>query len=244
MSDYSVQANWSEKDALPSGDANKRVRASEHATEYAAIASAIASKADSTDVTDKALQADLTALETTVTGISNNHVNLNSHQTITANKTFSDDAKLQFGTTADLKIFHNGSDSVIEDSGTGILKYTSDTTTSYGSVFEIENTSDSTYAGAYVSFKSDSGDTPVVVGSAGANILAMILGGNPSHSFGTDYLEFKDGQNNARIIIGTGAPENNVGAVVGSLFLRTDGGIGATLYVKESGTGNTGWQAK
>lgn len=33
-------------------------------------------------------------------------------------------------------------------------------------------------------------------------------------------------------------------ANVGSLFLRTDGGSGTTLYVKESGTGNTGWAAK
>jgi len=33
-------------------------------------------------------------------------------------------------------------------------------------------------------------------------------------------------------------------ADVGSILLRTDGGASATLYVKESGTGNTGWVAK
>lgn len=43
---------------------------------------------------------------------------------------------------------------------------------------------------------------------------------------------------------GSGSPESVVTASVGSLFLRTDGGTGTTLYVKESGTGNTGWVAK
>jgi hypothetical protein len=43
---------------------------------------------------------------------------------------------------------------------------------------------------------------------------------------------------------GTGSPENAVTAVVGSLYLRLDGGASTTLYVKTSGTGNTGWTAK
>lgn len=43
---------------------------------------------------------------------------------------------------------------------------------------------------------------------------------------------------------GSGSPESVVTANVGSLYLRTNGGAGTTLYVKESGTGNTGWVAK
>ena len=43
---------------------------------------------------------------------------------------------------------------------------------------------------------------------------------------------------------GTGTPEAVVTAPVGSMFTRTDGGAGTTLYVKETGTGNTGWVAK
>jgi hypothetical protein len=43
---------------------------------------------------------------------------------------------------------------------------------------------------------------------------------------------------------GTGSPEGVVTATVGTLYRRTDGGAGTTLYVKESGTGNTGWVAK
>ena len=43
---------------------------------------------------------------------------------------------------------------------------------------------------------------------------------------------------------GTGSPEGSVTAPVGSLWTRTDGGASTTLYIKESGTGNTGWVAK
>jgi len=42
----------------------------------------------------------------------------------------------------------------------------------------------------------------------------------------------------------SGSPENTVTAPVGSLYLRTDGGLLTTLYVKESGAGNTGWVGK
>ena len=46
------------------------------------------------------------------------------------------------------------------------------------------------------------------------------------------------------IFIGDGTPEGIVTAAIGSLFMRRDGGAGTSLYVKESGTGNTGWVAK
>ena len=43
---------------------------------------------------------------------------------------------------------------------------------------------------------------------------------------------------------GSGNPEGVVTAPVGSLFTRTDGSTSTTLYVKTSGSGNTGWTAK
>jgi hypothetical protein len=43
---------------------------------------------------------------------------------------------------------------------------------------------------------------------------------------------------------GAGTPEGAVTAVVGSLYSRTNGGANTSLYVKESGSGNTGWVAK
>ena len=58
---------------------------------------------------------------------------------------------------------------------------------------------------------------------------------------GTAGLEF--GSGGPRIMAGTGSPESVVTAPVGSLWLRTNGGAGTTLYVKESGSGNTGWRA-
>ena len=58
--------------------------------------------------------------------------------------------------------------------------------------------------------------------------------------------DFKEtlGQTKVAIITGTGSPEGGRIAPVGSVFIRTDGGASTTLYVKESGTGNTGWVAK
>lgn len=43
---------------------------------------------------------------------------------------------------------------------------------------------------------------------------------------------------------GNGSPETAVVGAVGSLYLRLDGGTSTTLYVKETGTSNTGWIAK
>ncbi|MGQ0609807.1 MAG: DUF2793 domain-containing protein [Paracoccaceae bacterium] len=42
---------------------------------------------------------------------------------------------------------------------------------------------------------------------------------------------------------GAGAPEGVVTGSVGSVYLRGDGAGGTSLYVKESGAGNTGWTA-
>lgn len=43
---------------------------------------------------------------------------------------------------------------------------------------------------------------------------------------------------------GAGSPEGVVTAPIGSLYSRTDGGVLTSLYVKQSGTGNTGWAGK
>lgn len=43
---------------------------------------------------------------------------------------------------------------------------------------------------------------------------------------------------------GNNSPEGVKTAPVGSLYMRRNGGAGTVLYVKESGTGNTGWVAK
>ena len=43
---------------------------------------------------------------------------------------------------------------------------------------------------------------------------------------------------------GSGSPESVVAAPIGSRYWRTDGSTSTTLYVKTSGSGNTGWTAK
>ena len=46
------------------------------------------------------------------------------------------------------------------------------------------------------------------------------------------------------IRVGSGTPEGSETAPIGTLYLNQTGGAGTTLYVKESGAGNTGWAAK
>lgn len=57
-------------------------------------------------------------------------------------------------------------------------------------------------------------------------------------------VNFKPGAGTVTWTSGAGTPEGAVTAAIGSLFTRTDGGASTTLYVKESGAGNTGWVAK
>lgn len=49
------------------------------------------------------------------------------------------------------------------------------------------------------------------------------------------------GASGAVIRAGSGTPEGSVTAPVSSLYLRSDGASGTTVYSKNSGTGNTGW---
>lgn len=52
------------------------------------------------------------------------------------------------------------------------------------------------------------------------------------------------GTSGPRIVAGDDSPESAVTAPVGSIYLRKNGGSNTTFYVKESGSGNTGWVAK
>lgn len=48
----------------------------------------------------------------------------------------------------------------------------------------------------------------------------------------------------AIITAGSGSPEGVVAAPVGSVYLRTNGGAGTSIYVKETGAAETGWAGK
>lgn len=67
-----------------------------------------------------------------------------------------------------------------------------------------------------------------------SNIMFSVLNGN-------GFLKLKTG---ILITSGVGSPEGAVTAPVGSTYSRTDGGAGTSFYVKESGSGNTGWVGK
>lgn len=82
--------------------------------------------------------------------------------------------------------------------------------------------------------------TPAMTIAAGStNAIAMLGAVTVTAANGIAW-----GSSGPKIISGSGAPESSVTAPVGSLYLRTGGGASTTLYVKESGTGNTGWIAK
>jgi hypothetical protein len=91
---------------------------------------------------------------------------------------------------------------------------------------------------------------PVYLGAANFSWRQVYIGGDDVSSGGTGAQRraIKLGHNattdSQGIYFGSGTPESVVTAVVGSLYLRSDGSTSTTLYVKTSGSGNTGWTAK
>ena len=73
---------------------------------------------------------------------------------------------------------------------------------------------------------------------AGSTIVDVTVSANSRGPSFTSYA------NNILNWSGTGTPESSITAGIGSQFIRTNGGAGTTFYIKESGTGNTGWVGK
>ena len=71
-----------------------------------------------------------------------------------------------------------------------------------------------------------------------------ILLGSGALQFGRSFFSEIVVNKGPTVRSGAGSPEGNITAPVGSLYLRTDGGAGTSLYVKQSGTGSTGWAGK
>jgi hypothetical protein len=83
------------------------------------------------------------------------------------------------------------------------------------------------------------------VGSLSPNTDIAASVGGPNKRFNEGYIKtLKLGDGSPIWTSGAGSPEGVVNGAVGSLYTRTDGEANATLYVKETGTGNTGWVAK
>lgn len=83
---------------------------------------------------------------------------------------------------------------------------------------------------------------------AGRRIIRMGINGiqlfqNESGFIGGGYTNTGNGTVSVSWNAGAGSPEGAKTAAIGSIYSRSDGGAATTLYVKESGTGNTGWVA-
>jgi hypothetical protein len=99
-----------------------------------------------------------------------------------------------------------------------------------------------TTAQKFLLFETDSGANDEYLelsAASGTNSIKPVATGTGTASKVDYYVT-----SSVMLTSGTGTPEGAVTAPVGSLYLRTDGGSATTLYVKESGTGNTGWIGK
>jgi hypothetical protein len=82
---------------------------------------------------------------------------------------------------------------------------------------------------------------PFIDPSTGIGGWRAVLTGSPSgvpfEVYNDDHLAW----GNRKIMTGTGSPQTNVAAPVGSIYFDLTGGTAAIMYVKASGTGTTGW---
>lgn len=130
-----------------------------------------------------------------------------------------------------------------------LLRNAADTTTIFsvtdGKLFILDNTTKLQWtvpSGQPVEIQSDSSSRLNFKGGSGGTRFL-------NNAFSATNLVIADSgtmtlRNGVQIITGTGSPEGVVAAPVSSHYHRTDGGAGTSFYVKESGTGNTGWVAK
>lgn len=104
-------------------------------------------------------------------------------------------------------------------------------------------------------FKWQAGATSETAGNSPDYHIQKVTGTPGAHTF-TDAVVVSYDSSQIEIIgsvklpggvtitTGSGTPESALAAVVGSTYHRTDGGTSTSFYVKESGTGATGWVAK
>ena len=105
----------------------------------------------------------------------------------------------------------------------------------------------STAGGFSIQAKTDAGGGPVDAISfarSGTTIGEGIIAGTSTKVLAPLFPHFSGAGSGAAIYTSALTPEGAITAAQGSICLRTGGGAGTSLYVKESGAGNTGWIAK
>jgi parallel beta-helix repeat protein len=115
----------------------------------------------------------------------------------------------------------------------------------------IQNSTDNTVSSCMVRSLGIQGVGITVTSTTGYNRLInndVYNGGRFSNITRTDtttvLINNMEVQNALSTFQNVNSPESVVAAPVGSVYQRTDGGAGTSIYIKESGTGNTGWVAK
>jgi len=176
-----------------------------------------------------------------------------------------DNVSAYFGTGYDLRVYHDGTNSHIRNvTGT---QYVSGDTITLRSVTGAEKFIEC-FVNGYTALYWDNqvrlwtgSNTITFVGGAklqelsasptatAAYGISWVLDETPNRPMFTDDAggEFRYQilpSTGPQVYSGSGSPEGAKTAAVGSLYMRTDGGAGTSLYVKESGAGNTGWVAK
>jgi hypothetical protein len=107
----------------------------------------------------------------------------------------------------------------------------------------VQNTSTANNTTKYIGNALWGRDT-INTGKQVASFRAIPIDANWNNSYIQIKGRISDAEVNTLTLYGLGSPENALSAPVGSIYTRRDGGAGTTLYVKESGSGNTGWVAK
>lgn len=132
------------------------------------------------------------------------------------------------------------------DAGTGdVTINASDASTGAKGIVQLANNLGGTATSPKViGITETSGPTALTFGSI-ADGYALIRSGATviGQSLSTISIATSGTISSAYDRFGTGSPEGAVTASVGTIYHRTDGGTGTTIYRKESGSGNTGWVA-
>lgn len=115
---------------------------------------------------------------------------------------------------------------------------------------EVRLADDSSYApltiqtaGVALAFGGTGATNAAIRPTAGAVPLVEFITGTQSAYANIAAARLTLNGTTVGLFTGAGTPEGAVTAGIGSIFLRTDGGAGTSAYIKESGTGNTGWKA-
>ena len=127
------------------------------------------------DFTDKLDGIEALADVTDATNVAAAGAVMTTGGSLSSHLSFGDNVKAQFGnqTNGDLQIFHDGNNSIIKDAGSGVLRYTSSSSSAAGVVFEIENTNTDAASGSFIHFKDSMGLDPCKIGAVGSSFFVM-----------------------------------------------------------------------